>query len=100
MTVGGRRSRSRGAGGGKGGWSRGTDGAEAGLRRGIVLCWYLSVNVVGEKVLTRAGVRLVVQMRRIATGRSAGAYTEAVGIRCRREWCRHTIISKPSFIMK
>ena len=27
-------------------------------------------------------------------GRSAGAYTQAVGIRSRREWCRHTISRK------
>ena len=33
-------------------------------------------------------------MRRVAMSRSAGAYLEAVGIRCRREWCRHTISRK------
>ena len=63
-------------------------------RRGEVLGWYLPVDVVDEKALTRAGVRLVVQMRRVAVGRSAGAYLGAVGIRCRREWCRHTISRK------
>ena len=40
---------------------------------------------------TGAGVRVVVHMRRVAVGRSAGAYTQAVGIRSRREWCRRTI---------
>ena len=59
-----------------------------------VVPWYLPVSVVGEKALTRAGVRVVVQMRRVAVGRSAGAYSQAVGIRCRREWCRHTISKK------
>ena len=39
-----------------------------------------------EKALTRAGVRVVVQMRRVAVGRSAGAYAQAVGIRSREEW--------------
>ena len=33
-------------------------------------------------------------MRRVAMSRSAGAYLEAVGIRCRREWCRHIISRK------
>ena len=47
--------------------------------------------MVDEKALTRAGVRVVVQMRRVAVGRSAGTYTKAVGIRSRRERCRHTI---------
>jgi hypothetical protein len=52
-------------------------------KRGEVLGWYLPVSVVDEKALTRAGVRVVVQMRRVAVGRSAGAYLGAVGIRCR-----------------
>ena len=63
--------------------------ADRGIRREVV-GWYLPVSVVDEKALTRAGVRVVVQMRRVAVGRSAGAYTQAVGIRCRREWCKHT----------
>ena len=64
--------------------------------KGEVLGWYLPVRVVDEKALTRAGVKVVVQMRRVAVGRSAGAYTKAVGIRSRREWyrCRHTISRK------
>ena len=37
-------------------------------------------------------------MRRVAVtvpvGRSAGAYTKAVGVRSRSEWCRHTISRK------
>ena len=63
-------------------------------KRGEVMGWYLPVSVVDEKALTRAGVRVVVRMRRGAVGRSAGAYTKAVGIRSRREWCRHTISRK------
>ena len=56
-----------------------------------VVGWYLPVRVVNEKALTRAGVRVVVQMKRVAVGRSAGAYTQAVGIRCRKEWCNHVM---------
>ena len=56
--------------------------------------WYLPVSVVDEKALTRAGVRVVVQMRRVAVGRAAGACSQAVGIRCKREWCKHTISRK------
>ena len=48
--------------------------------------WYLPVRVVGEKALTRAGVRVMVRMRRVAVGRSAGAYAQAVGVRSRKEW--------------
>jgi hypothetical protein len=59
----------------------------ASLRRGGVVGWYLPVKVVSEKALTRAGVRVVVQMRRVAVGRSARAYAHAVGIRSRKEWC-------------
>ena len=36
------------------------------------------MRVVNEKALTRAGVRAVVQMMRVAVGRSAWAYTHAV----------------------
>ena len=56
--------------------------------------WYLPVKVVSEKALTRAGVRVVVQMRRVAVGRSAGAYAQAVGIRSRKEWCIQTMNRK------
>ena len=52
--------------------------------RGEVVGWYLQVSVVDEKALTRAGVRVVVQLRRVAVGRSVGACTQAVGIRSRR----------------
>ena len=62
--------------------------------RGEVVGWHLPVRVVNEKALTRAGVRVVVQMRRVAVGRSAGAYTQAVGIRSRKEWCIHAISRK------
>ena len=65
-----------------------------GIRRGEVVGWYLPVKVVSEKALTRAGVRVVVQMRRVAVGRSAGAYAQAVGIRSRKEWCIQTMNRK------
>ena len=55
---------------------------------------YLQVSVVVEKALTRVGVRVVVQMRRVAVGRAAGACSQAVGITCRGEWCKHTISRK------
>ena len=65
-----------------------------GIRRGEVVGWYLPVKVVSEKALTRAGVRVVVQMRRVAVGRSAGAYAQAVGVRSRKEWCIQTMNRK------
>ena len=42
--------------------------------------WYLPVQVVAEK-----------QMKRVAVGRTAGGVEQAVGIRCRQEWCRHSM---------
>ena len=60
--------------------------AVGGIRKGEVVGWYLPVRVVSEKALTRAGVRVMVQMRRVAVGRSAGAYAHAVEIRSREEW--------------
>ena len=53
--------------------------------------WYLPVQVVKEKVLSGAGVKVVVQMKRVAVGRAPGGSKQAVGIRTRREWCRHSI---------
>ena len=58
--------------------------------RGAVVGWYLPVLVVDEKQMRRAGgVRVVVLMRRVAVGRTAGGVEQAVGIRCRQEWCKH-----------
>ena len=54
--------------------------AVGGIKKGEVVGWYLPVRVVSEKALTRAGVRVMVQMRRVAVGRSAGAYAQAVGL--------------------
>jgi hypothetical protein len=54
-----------------------------------VVGWYLPVRVVSEKALTRAGVRVVVQTRRVAVGRSVGAYAQAV-----KEWCTQTMNRK------
>ena len=60
--------------------------------RGEVVGWYLPVRAGWwMRRLSGAGVRVVVQMRRVAVGRSAGAYTQAVGIRSRKEWCKHTV---------
>lgn len=53
-------------------------------RPGGVVGWYLPVMVTGEKI-SRAGVRLCVQMRRVAVGMTAGGYEQAVRIRSRRE---------------
>ena len=50
--------------------------------------------MVSEKALTSAGVRVVVQMRRVAVGRSTGACTQAVGVRSRKEWCTQTMTGK------
>ena len=58
--------------------------------RGAVVGWYLSVLVVDEKQMRRAeGIIVVVLMRRIAVDRTAGGVEQAVGIRCRQEWCKH-----------
>ena len=60
--------------------------AVGGTKKGEVVGWYLPVRVVSEKALPRAGVRVMVQMRRVAVGRLAGAYAQAVRIRSREEW--------------
>ena len=46
--------------------------------------------VVDERELKKVGgVRVVVLIRRVAVGRTAGSAEKAVGIRCRQEWCEH-----------
>ena len=45
--------------------------------------------VVDEERMRSGGVRVVVQMKRMAVGRTAGGVEQAVGIRCRQEWHRH-----------
>ena len=45
--------------------------------------------VVGEKRLSRNGIRVVVMLRRMAVGKGAGGYDPAVRIRSRKEWFRH-----------
>ena len=46
--------------------------------------------VVDEEKMKRVGgVRVVVLMKRVAIGRTAGGVEQAVGIRCRQEWHRH-----------
>ena len=52
--------------------------------------WYLPVLVVDEEQMKKVGgVRVVVLMKRVAIGRTAGGVEQAVGIRCRQEWHRH-----------
>ena len=45
--------------------------------------------LVDEEQMRSGGVRVVVQMERVAVGRAAGGVGQAVGIRCRQEWHRH-----------
>ena len=51
----------------------------------------MPVSVVDEKEQGGFGVRVVVRMRRVAVGKTAGSYQQAIGIRGRAEWCRHTM---------
>ena len=39
--------------------------------------------------MNRSGIRVVVIMKRVAVGRSAGGFEQAVGIRSRQEWYRY-----------
>ena len=72
-------------------WVCSEDSAVAGHGlRGAVVGWYLPVLVVDEVKMKRVGgVSVVVLMKRVAVGRTAGGFDQAVGIRCRQEWCRH-----------
>jgi hypothetical protein len=54
-----------------------------------VVGWYLPVLIVVEEQMKSGGVRVVVMMKRVAVGRTAGGIDQAVGIRSRREWQRH-----------
>ena len=59
-------------------------------QRGAVVGWYLPVMVLDEKQMRKVGgTRVVVLMRRVAVGKTAGGVEQAVGIRCRQEWCKH-----------
>ena len=76
-----------------GGWQGGCSSCRAeheGCSGGLV---YLPVQVVEEKGLSGAGVEVVVQMKKVAVGRTPGGmgFKQAVGIRTRREWCRHSM---------
>ena len=51
----------------------------------------MPVSVVDEKEQGGFGVRVVVRMRRVAMDKTAGSYQQAIGIRGRAEWCRHTM---------
>jgi hypothetical protein len=58
--------------------------------RGAGVGWYLPVMVVDEEKLKKVGgVRVRVRMKKVAVGRTAGGFEQAVGIRCRQEWCVH-----------
>ena len=70
--------------------ANGEAAAVGNINNGEVVGWYLPVRVMREKALTRAGVRVMVQVRRVAVGRSAGAYAQTVGGRSRKEWCIQT----------
>jgi hypothetical protein len=60
--------------------------------RGAVVGWYLPVLVVAEKKMKRVGgVSVMVLMKRVAIGRTAGGVEQAVRIRCRQEWHRHKL---------
>ena len=54
--------------------------------RGAVVGWYLLVLVVDEEQIMSGGVRVVVMMKRVAVGRTAGGFEQAVGVRSRQEW--------------
>ena len=54
-------------------------------------CQCMAVVDAYEKKLSRAGVRVVVQMRGGAVGKTPEGFVQAVGTRTRSEWCRHNI---------
>ena len=57
---------------------------------GAVVGWYQPVLVVDEEQVKKVGgVRVVVLMKRVAIGRTAGGIEQAVGTRCRQEWHKH-----------
>ena len=49
----------------------------------LVVGWYLPVLVVDKRWLSRNGVKVMVMVRRVAVGKAAGEYEQAVGIRSR-----------------
>jgi hypothetical protein len=63
--------------------------------RGAVVGWYLPVLVVDEEQMRRGGgTSVVVLMKRVAVGKTAGDIEQAIGIRCRQEWCKHRMNRK------
>jgi hypothetical protein len=63
--------------------------------RGAVVGWYLPVLVVDEEQMRRGGgISVVVLMKRVAVGKTAGEIEQATGIRCRQEWCKHRMSRK------
>ena len=58
--------------------------------RGAVVGWYLPVMVVDEEEMKKVGGgRVRVRMKKVAVGRTAGGFEQAVGIRCRQVWHIH-----------
>ena len=50
--------------------------------------------VVDEEQMKNGGVRVAVMVKRMATGRTAGGFDLAVGIKSSREWQRHKMSRK------
>ena len=50
--------------------------------------------VVDEEQMKSGGVKVKVIMKRVAVGRAAGGFEQAVGIRCRQEWHRYKMSRK------
>ena len=61
---------------------------------GRVAGWYLPVLVVDEKRLGTNGVRVLLVVKRVAVGKVAGGFEQAVGIRSRKRWYRHKMSRK------
>ena len=54
----------------------------------------MPVLVVDEEQMKSGGVRVVVQMKRVAVGRTAREVEQAVGNICRQEWHRYKMSRK------
>ena len=65
-------------------------GARGAGKAGEVVGWYLPVLVEDER-FNKAGVRVSVQMKRVAVGKTPGGYEQAVRVSSRREWCKHEL---------
>ena len=54
----------------------------------------MAVLVVNEEQVKSGGVRVKVPVKRVAVGRAARGFEQAVGIRCRQEWHRYKMNRK------